>query len=56
MMTRKDYVLTAEILKSNRKFMHPANFTKLIQEFGKVFADDNSRFDFERFEKACRSE
>ncbi len=54
MMTRKDYVSTAEVLKSTRQFVHPAIFTKLIKDFGKVFADDNPRFDFERFENACR--
>lgn len=53
MMTRKDYIATAEILNGNRKFIHPATFAELVNEFANYFESDNSRFDFARFENAC---
>lgn len=56
MMTRKDYIRTAEILKANQEFIHPATFSNLIKEFGNYFANDNSRFDFSKFENASRGE
>jgi len=53
MMTRKDYVVVAEILNGNRPFIHPATFAELVNEFGNYFENDNERFDFARFENAC---
>jgi len=53
MMTRKDYVATAEILNGNRIFIHPATFAELVNEFGNYFENDNPRFDFAKFENAC---
>jgi hypothetical protein len=53
MMTRKDYVVVAEILNGNRLFIHPATFAELVNEFGDYFASDNERFDYARFENAC---
>ena len=54
MMTRKDYVATAQILNDNRAFIHPATFAQLVNEFGDYFANDNERFDYSRFENACK--
>lgn len=53
MMTRKDYVKTAEILKGFVDDIHPQVFEDLVEEFGLYFDADNERFDKARFEKAC---
>ena len=54
-MTRKDYVAIAEIL-NNWYFNHPINehdFGDLVGEFSLMFSDENPRFDFDKFQKAC---
>ena len=53
MMTRKDYVKTAEILKGFSDEIHPNVFEDLVEEFAQFFMSDNDRFDKARFEKAC---
>lgn len=53
MMTRKDYVKTAEILKGFSDEIHPQVFEDLVEEFAQFFMSDNDRFDKARFEKAC---
>lgn len=53
MMTRKDYVKTAEILNGNRIFIHPATFSALVEEFAEMFENDNPNFNYSRFENAC---
>ena len=52
MMTRKDYVATAEILKYASDKTHPALFTKIVNDFAEMFAKDNERFDVKRFHEA----
>ena len=52
MMTRKDYVATAEILKYASDKTHPALFTKLVTDFAEMFAKDNPRFDVIKFHEA----
>ena len=52
MMTRKDYVATAEILKYASNKTHPALFSKIVNDFAEMFAKDNERFDVSRFHKA----
>lgn len=52
MMTRKDYVATAEILKFASDKTHPAVFSKIVNDFAEMFAKDNERFDVTRFHKA----
>jgi hypothetical protein len=52
MMTRKDYIATAEILKYASDKMHPALFSKIVGDFAEMFAKDNSRFDVTRFYEA----
>ena len=49
MMTRKDYVATAEILKYASNKTHPALFSKIVNDFAEMFAKDNLRFDVVRF-------
>lgn len=53
MMTRKDYVKTANILKGFVDEISPQVFEDLIEEFSQWFKSDNDNFDFARFEKAC---
>jgi len=54
MMTRKDYVSTAEILFSIQYAVTPEIHSHLVEEFAIMFATDNPRFDAERFRNACR--
>jgi hypothetical protein len=53
MMTRKDYVETANILNGFSGEIHPQVFEDLVEEFAQYFASDNERFDKAKFEKAC---
>jgi len=53
MMTRKDYVVVAEILNGNRYFINEMVFEEMVKEFGDYFASDNENFNYARFEKAC---
>jgi hypothetical protein len=53
MMTRKDYVETANILKSFSNEIHPQVFEDLVEQFSFYFSSDNERFDKARFETAC---
>jgi hypothetical protein len=52
MMTRKDYVAVAEILKFASDKAHPALFSKMVNDFAVMFAQDNERFDVNRFHEA----
>jgi hypothetical protein len=52
MMTRKDYIATAEIMKYISDKIHPAVFSKTVHDFAEMFAKDNERFDVSRFHKA----
>ena len=52
MMTRKDYVATAEILKYMSDKVHPALFSKVVVDFALMFAKDNPKFDTQIFYKA----
>ena len=52
MMTRKDYIATAEILKFASDKTHPALFSKIVNDFAQMFAVDNERFDVKRFHEA----
>ena len=52
MMTRKDYIATAEILNYVSTKTHPAVFSKLVVDFAEMFAKDNPRFDANRFYSA----
>jgi hypothetical protein len=55
MMTRKDYVATAEILKSFAKpYMEEAlDYDDLVEEFAAMFESDNPNFKVDTFRKAC---
>jgi len=53
MMTRKDYVATAEILNSYGSEMKLEVFEDLVNDFIEMFAQDNERFDSDRFWDEC---
>ncbi len=53
MMTRKDYVATAEILNSYGAEMRQEVLEDLVNDFIEMFAADNERFDSERFWEEC---
>lgn len=52
MMTRKDYIATASILKYASDKTHPALFSKLVNDFAEMFAKDNPNFDVKKFHSA----
>ena len=55
MMTRKDYVKVAEILKSfgdNVENNH-SDFFDLVYDFSDMFANDNPNFQEKKFVQAC---
>lgn len=56
MMTRKDYIATANILSAVRETVSPEIHSELIEKFSSMFASDNPRFDRSRFEKASKGE
>ena len=56
MMTRKDYVATAEILNSFYQAMPiglEEKFDNMVNEFCAMFAEDNERFLAVKFVDAC---
>jgi len=53
MMTRKDYIATAEILKTYSEAMDSFFVEDLVNDFADMFAEDNDRFNRVRFWEAC---
>ena len=55
MMTRKDYVATAEILKNfhDHYSVSDADFITLVYDFADMFAADNPNFHEVKFMQAC---
>ena len=57
MMTRKDYVATAEILHGFKDLIgNQLLFEDLVDEFSLMFESDNERFDHVKFFNACHKE
>lgn len=56
MMTRKDYVATAEILNKFVDRLDSSDFNDLVFEFSEMFLADNKNFSIEKFEDACYKE
>lgn len=52
MMTRKDYVKTAEILNGYAKTIYPSVWVDLVEDFVEMFQNDNPNFDADRFVQA----
>ena len=53
MMTRKDYIETANILNKFADTIDSHSFQDLVFEFSEWFASDNPRFDENKFWHAC---
>jgi len=56
MMTRKDYIETANILNKFADEIESKTFQDLIFEFSEWFSADNPRFDENKFWDACVKE
>ena len=59
MMTRKDYVSTAQILNDmylDTPLEYIDIFEETVMAFSKMFAEDNERFDHKIFYNACFKE
>jgi hypothetical protein len=53
MMTRKDYVATAEILKTYAGSIDEIAFEDLVNDFSNMFSSDNTKFNAITFKIAC---
>ena len=53
MMTRKDYVATAEIINSYADEIKLTVLEDLVNDFIEMFATENERFDSDRFWEEC---
>ena len=55
MMTRKDYVRTAEILKGfgDNVLTNEFDYADLVYDFADWFAEDNPNFKINKFLEAC---
>jgi hypothetical protein len=54
MMTRKDYVKTAEILSTYKDLIGDEfTYHDLVEDFAVMFAEDNSQFNADKFLEAC---
>jgi hypothetical protein len=53
MMTRKDYVATAEILNSYASEIKIDVYEDIVNDFSEMFISDNERFDTDRFWEEC---
>jgi hypothetical protein len=55
MMTRKDYVKVAEILKNFHENIsnNENDFIDLVYDFADMFAEDNPNFQEKKFVQAC---
>jgi hypothetical protein len=56
MMTRKDYVSTAEILNKNADELGSNLLDTLANQFIEMFENDNPRFNADKFWEACFNE
>jgi hypothetical protein len=52
-MTRRDYVVIAEILNLFKDEIDTNTFEDLIDEFSDMFSADNPNFKFDKFYAAC---
>ena len=53
MMTRKDYIATAEILKDYKDEMSKNLFQFIVYDFADLFEADNPNFNENKFYSAC---
>lgn len=55
-MTRKDYVSVSDILNLFREDIEIHTMKDLVQEFSDFFAEDNPRFNSQKFSEAVFAE
>jgi hypothetical protein len=53
MMSKKDYIRAAEIVKDIARFTSVEHASAVRQAFSRFFRGDNPRFDQDRFIEAC---
>jgi hypothetical protein len=53
MMTRKDYIATADIIKTYNLHLPETLLENLVDDFCEMFKEDNPRFDANRFRVAA---
>lgn len=53
MMTRKDYVVVANILKDYKEELDNISFVDIVNDFGDYFEKDNPNFNWAKFREAC---
>jgi hypothetical protein len=51
--TRKAFVAVSDILNQFSQEIDENTFSDLVDEFGDLFASDNSNFNFAKFREAC---
>lgn len=54
-MTRKDYVVIAEILNNFKEEIPSITFEDLVDEFSDMFNADNPNFKYDKFREACNA-
>lgn len=52
-MSKKDYILIAEVLKDAKNYMDSMKHWALCRNFGERLAETNTKFDLARFLEAC---
>jgi hypothetical protein len=52
-MTRKDYVVIAEVLNPYKDLVDEFTFQDLVDDFADMFTADNPNFKYEKFYAAC---
>jgi hypothetical protein len=52
-MTRKDYVIVADVLNPYKDLMDNFTWEDLINDFSDMFFEDNPNFKYDKFKEAC---
>jgi hypothetical protein len=53
--TRKTFIDVSNILNQYAEEIDKEVFSDIVNDFGDLFKNDNSNFDFIRFEEACNA-
>ena len=54
MLSRKNYVAVAKILRDHHSDALNGEVDRIVDDLAEYFAQDNPRFDSDRFRAACR--
>lgn len=52
-MTRKDYVVIADVLNPYKDLVDEFTFQDLVDDFADMFSADNPNFKYDKFREAC---